>query len=79
MLATEHTLLRPWCTEQRQFLVRDANRRRGGIVAVEAPIFVFLSFTYDRVGQVGRETEGGREERRHGTVQSLKQCVSKGI
>jgi hypothetical protein len=47
-------------------------------VAVEAPIFVFLSFAYDGVGQVGRETEGGREERCHGTVQSLGQWSAKG-
>lgn len=71
LLATQHALFRPRCTEQRQFFVCDADRGRVRFVAVEAPIFVFLGFTNDRVGQVGCEAEGGREERCHGVVQSL--------
>lgn len=71
LLATQHTLFRPRRSQQRQFLVRDADRGRVGLVTVEAPIFVFLGFTYDRVRQVGRETEGGSEERSHGVLHAL--------
>lgn len=71
LLATQHALFRPWCTEQRELFVRDADRSRAGFVTLKTPIFVFLSFTYDRVGQVGRETEGRCEERSHGTVHTL--------
>lgn len=46
-------------------------------MALETPFFVFLRFTDDRVGQVGRETKSRRQECGHGTVHALEMKFSK--
>jgi hypothetical protein len=47
LLAAQHSFLRPWGTQQREFFIGHTNRSIRRIVAVLAPVVVLLCLTYD--------------------------------
>ena len=75
LLAAEHAFFSPGRTQECELLVRDTNIGGDRVGTAGTTSIVLLCFSYDRMRQVRSKSEGRRQERGSGSINTLQDCL----